>query len=176
VRFERIETRLAQNEFSDELIEIMAQAAHEAFYEGLSAQGFHYGLEIDSDLKTHPALVDYEKLPEDLKEASRANVRDIPRKLRELGYRVEVGDNQAGLSTFSEIDLDRLAQLEHQRWMKHRLEGGWTLGPKTDPLRKIHASLVAWNELSEVEREKDREMVRSIPRILAEAGFVIVAE
>ena len=173
---ERIETRLTQNEFSDELIEIMAHAAHEAFYEGLTAQGFHFGPENDSDLKTHPALVDYDKLPEELKEASRANVRDIPRKLRELGYRVEVGGAQAGLSKLSETDLDRLGKIEHQRWMKHRLEGGWSVGPKTDIVRKIHASLVEWNELSEVEREKDREMVRSIPKILAEAGLLIVAE
>jgi hypothetical protein len=126
LRFERIETRLTQSEFSDELIEIMSQAAHEAFCEGLTSLGFQYGPENDSDLKTHPALVTYETLSEDLKEASRANVR--------------------------------------------------TLGPKTDPLRKIHASLVVWDELSEVEREKDREMVRSIPKILAEAGFVIVVD
>lgn len=174
-RIERIWARLTQIEFSDEQIEIMAKAAHEAFCEGLASKGFQYGPEISSEHKTHPALMEYEKLPEDSKDASRASVRGIPTKLRRLGYKIEVGGDQAGLPAFSDSELDHLAQLEHQRWMEHRLEGGWTYGPKTDPARKIHASLVDWDDLSEEEREKDRAMIRSIPEILAKVGFGIVA-
>ena len=175
-RPERILTRLPQIELSDEQIEIMAEAAHKAFCRGLTSRGFRYGPEINAARKTHPALVEYQNLPDDLKDASRANVGDIPRKLHQLGYRIETGDDQSGLFIFSDTDVNRLAQLEHQRWMEHRLETGWTLGPKTNPSRKTHASLVAWDDLSEGERDKDREMIRSIPEILAAAGFVIVAD
>jgi hypothetical protein len=167
---------LHQIEFSDDEVEIMAQAAHEIFCESLRAKGFQYGTKIDGDRKTHPALVEYDNLSEDLKDANRATVRDIPRKLRQLGYKIKSGTEPSQRSVFSQADLERLAQLEHQRWMEHRLEGGWTFGSKTNPSRKIHASLVAWDDLSEGERDKDREVIRSIPRILAEAGFKVVAE
>lgn len=154
----------------------MAEAAHEAFCESLISQGFQYGQEANSELKTHPALVKYNLLPEDLKEASRANVRDIPRKLHQLGYRIATGGDHDATLNFSDVELERLAQLEHHRWMEHRLESGWSFGPKTDPARKIHASLVVWDELFEEEREKDRAMVRSIPKILAAAGYLLVAD
>lgn len=167
---------MPQAEFTDDQIEIMARSAHESFCAGLVSQGYHYGIEIDPDQKTHPALVAYDELPETLKEASRATVRDIPRKLDMLGYRIASSKDQEGLSKFSEMDLDRLVQLEHLRWMKHKLESGWTYGPKTDPGRKVHASLVGWEELSEEERQKDREMISSIPKILADAGYVIVKD
>jgi hypothetical protein len=167
-------TRLHPDEFSDEQIEIMARAAHEAFFESMTSKGFQYGPEINTGLKTHPALVEYEELPEDFREANRATVRDIPHKLRLFGYRIQPNDDQGALSTFSDTELEQLAQLEHRRWMEQRLESGWTFGPKTDPARKVHASLIVWDELSEEEREKDREMIRCIPRVLAEAGFVIV--
>jgi hypothetical protein len=169
-------TGLSQPEFTNEQIEIMARAAHEAFCAGLISQGYRYGPEIDAGQKSHPALVAYDELSESLKEASRATVRDIPRKLRLLGWRIEPGNDQEGIANFSEGNLERLAQLEHQRWMEHKLGDGWTYGPETDPGQKVHASLVEWDELSEEERQKDREMIRSIPKILAEAGYVIVAD
>ena len=50
------------------------------------ARGFKYGPKTDPVLKTHNALVPYAELPEDLKEANRLNVRDIPVKLAVAGY------------------------------------------------------------------------------------------
>lgn len=154
----------------------MARAAHEAFCAGLVSRGYHHGIEIDAEQKTHPALVEYDQLPENLKEASRASVRDIPSKLRLLGCHIEIHNDQDGITNFSQKNLDRLAKLEHQRWMKHKLEDGWTYGPKTDPDRKVHASLVEWDDLSDEERQKDREMIDGIPKALADAGYVIVTD
>ena len=111
-----------------------------------------------------------------MKEASRASVRAIPNKLSLLGCRIESSKERETLFNLSETDMDRLARLEHQRWMTHKIENGWSFGPKTDPDRKVHASLVEWEELSEEERQKDRDMIRSIPQVLAEAGYVIVTD
>ncbi len=44
----------------------------------MKARGFHYGPQTDEKLKTHNALLPFAELPEDLKEANRLNVRDIP--------------------------------------------------------------------------------------------------
>ena len=46
--------------------------------------------------------------------------------------------------------------------------------PETDRTKKLHNVLVPWKELPEDEKEKDRDLVRGIPVILARAGYAIV--
>ena len=64
--------------------------------------------------------------------------------------------------------------MEHLRFCGERLLAGWRYapGPK-DPVHKTSPTLVPWEDISEVEREKDREQVRAIPQVLAEAGWTI---
>ena len=40
--------------------------------------------------------------------------------------------------------------------------------------RRLHKCLVPWEKLPEEEKEKDRDMMRGIPVILARAGYAIV--
>jgi hypothetical protein len=51
---------------------------------------------------------------------------------------------------------------------------GWrtTSGAK-DPEAKLHPLLVPWDDLSEDDRDRDRDPVREIPAMLAHAGFRI---
>ena len=58
--------------------------------------------------------------------------------------------------------------------MRDKEKSGWTYAPKTNKDLKQHESLEPWNELSEEERDKDREMIRGVPKILAKAGYAIV--
>jgi hypothetical protein len=71
-------------------------------------------------------------------------------------------------------ELEALARGEHDRWMRDLVRDGWrpTDGPK-DPDRKLHPLLVPWDELDEVEREKDRAPMRELPVTLARAGLEI---
>lgn len=51
---------------------------------------------------------------------------------------------------------------------------GWTYAPgEKQSHKKTHPSLIPWRELSEEEKEKDRDTVRSLPVFLARAGFQI---
>ena len=50
---------------------------------------------------------------------------------------------------------------------------GWTLGPQRDRQKKISPTLVAWADLPEPEREKDRQAVRAIPEALKEIGLEV---
>ena len=52
------------------------------------------------------------------------------------------------------------------------MRDGWkpTNGAK-DPDRKLHPTLVPWDELPEAEKEKDRDAIRGLPAMLARAGF-----
>lgn len=54
-------------------------------------------------------------------------------------------------------DLE-LCELEHVRWMRFRLLHGWTLGEK-DNKKKTHPDLVRFEELSEGEQLKDKEII-----------------
>jgi len=157
-----------------ELLEKLAEAAHEVFCDGLRVQGYKLGLQTNGELKTHDALKPYQELREDEKESNRDNVRDIANKLATVGYVMMPARSNEPPFEFPGDDLDFLAQMEHERWARDKEKHGWKFGEKTDKDKKIHESLEPWEDLSEEEREKDREMIRGIPTILAKAGYAIV--
>jgi len=70
--------------------------------------------------------------------------------------------------------LDRLARLEHERWLQERTQQGWRYGSVRDDQRKLHPDLVDWAELSDESAEKDRDAVQNIPRLLRATGFQIL--
>ena len=157
-----------------DLLEKLAEAAHEVFCDGLRAQGYKLGSQTDSTLKTHDCLKPYQDLREDEREANRNSVRDIANKLAAVGYVMMPARSNEPQFEFPGDDLDFLAQMEHERWVQDKIRHGWTYGEKTDKDKKIHESLEPWEDLSEEERDKDREMIHGIPRILAKAGYAIV--
>jgi hypothetical protein len=58
--------------------------------------------------------------------------------------------------------------------MDGKLRDGWKFGAETDKDKKIHSCLVPYDQLSESDKDSDRDMVRGIPEILAAAGFEMV--
>ncbi|MCX5888027.1 MAG: RyR domain-containing protein, partial [Deltaproteobacteria bacterium] len=74
---------------------------------------------------------------------------------------------------FTPDETERLSSLEHERWMSEKLEGGWRYGEKRDDAQKIHPSLVPYENLSEPEKEKDRDTIRQIPEILSRIDFQV---
>jgi hypothetical protein len=71
--------------------------------------------------------------------------------------------------------LEELARGEHGRWARDLKSKGWryTEGSK-DATGKRHPLLVPWEELPEPEREKDRDAVRGLPRMLSMVGYELV--
>ena len=118
----------------------------------------------------------WDELPEDSKNANRAQVADIPHKLRQLGYKLSTlhGINPNSLSIPEDV-LEELSIREHARWAGERERQGWTYAPVRDNARKHHPLLVPWEELNEIEREKDRVVVRNATKLAAAAGFRLVA-
>ena len=183
-------------ELEGELLEKLAKAAHEVFCQSLLSEGYTYGPQTNDKQKTHSSLMAYEKLPEDEKKQNRANVRDIPHKLALANYiMIPARGNTAPVAIPPSV-VEQLAEKEHERWVKTKLEAGWRWAPETDKNKKLHKSLLPWHrltaedrahlytpaeavalgmeELSDQEKEKDRVMVRGIPQILAQAGYTIV--
>lgn len=57
--------------------------------------------------------------------------------------------------------LETLAELEHIRWCRYHYIHNWTYGPETDSARRVHNCLVPFHQLSEAEKAKDIEAIRS---------------
>jgi hypothetical protein len=78
------------------------------------------------------------------------------------------------MENINKATMERLAEAAHKVWMKGKLRDGWKYGPVTDKGKKIHNCLVPYSQLSEADKESDRDMVRGIPGILAAAGYKMV--
>ncbi|MGO9116885.1 MAG: RyR domain-containing protein [Desulfomonilaceae bacterium] len=70
--------------------------------------------------------------------------------------------------------LERLAEASHIVWMEGKILDGWKYGTVTEKQKKIHSCLLPYNQLSEADKESDRDLVRDIPKILAAAGYKII--
>ncbi len=145
-------------------IEELAKTVHELYCAEARARG--------ETLETNFALRPWEQLPESLRNANRAQVADISTKLRLLGYELAPNDGlDPSEILVDDATLEKLSVREHARWMSDRQQNGWTFGASRDDARKLHPSLIPWEQLSETEKDKDRETVRNLPKLVKQAGF-----
>ncbi|GGM37023.1 hypothetical protein GCM10007977_043080 [Dactylosporangium sucinum] len=154
-----------------------ADRIHDDIYERL-AQLIHHNYlrrEVDKGnaMGTAAAMVRWENLADDYKEANREQARDIGKKLTSVGCTVAPRSG-TGVDLGADPLFEELAKDEHKRWMDERIAQKWTWGPKRDNDAKHHPSLVDWDELPEAEKDKDRAAVRDIGIVLADCGLQIV--
>jgi voltage-gated potassium channel Kch len=148
------------------MVDDIARAAHSAYIATCTAAG--------DTVETNGSIVPWDELPDDLRAANRAQAADIGRKLAAIGCAAVPRTVGAAPFAFSDDEIEHLARLEHDRWMRERRAQGWTHGTPRDDARKLHPDLVDWEALSEPVRDKDRSAVRAIPDELRAAGFAIV--
>lgn len=125
--------------------------------------------------KTNHSMVDWELLPEDLKESNRHQAAHIEVKLKAIGCEIQpLTDWESASFKFLPEEVELLAEMEHERWCEERRERRWSYAPGPKNLKKkTSPHLVPWKELSEEIKEYDRNMVRGLPSFLATAGFQI---
>ncbi|MBC7261270.1 MAG: NAD-binding protein [Chloroflexi bacterium] len=147
--------------------EILARAIHESYV--------RHRRELGESIETNPSLVSWEELPEDLKESNRCQADHILVKLKAIGCGIApLTDWDAEKFQFTAEEVERMAQMEHQRFVEERLRAGWAYAPGVQSVeQRTSPILVPWDELPECEREKDRDMVRELPRFLARAGLQV---
>jgi hypothetical protein len=143
----------------------VVEALAEAIHENYRAQSRLAGSTPDI------AQAPWAELPEHLRDSNRSQAADIPEKLRAIGYEVTAADPSVQRLRLSAAEIEELARLEHDRWVKERCAAGWSLGPVRDVDNKVTPYLVAWDLLPEDVREKDRHPVRDIPRLLKQVGL-----
>jgi voltage-gated potassium channel Kch len=147
--------------------EVIAQAIHAEYLALHQRKGVQLG--------SNPALVTWDHLPENLRESNRAQADHIIKKLHTIGCDVRLVTNwDEPLYTFTNEEVELLARMEHERWMEERLNNGWIYGPVRDDEQKLHPSIVPWEHLSDMDKEKDRNPIRTLPSVLMRVDLKIV--
>jgi hypothetical protein len=70
--------------------------------------------------------------------------------------------------------LERLAENVHQAWARTKLDQGWSFGPRQDPDRREHPSLIPYFALSEEQKDLDRASASEVLKVLLHLGYRIV--
>ena len=126
----------------------------------------------------HVARLDWDELPEHLREGNRSTARALRHELAALGYEVRPSSGDgAGLATLPAEHVQRLAQAEHTRWVREKRARGYVYGPtrRDEGARPTHPDMVSWAHLTPTARDKDRIRFTAAPRLLAALGYEIVA-
>lgn len=147
----------------NDVLDQLARAIHRAYVATRSQR---------ADAPPAASMVSWEELPDDLRRANLAQAADIGTKLDAINSMIIPESVPPSDFAFTPDEIERLAQLEHQRWIGDRRSAGYQHGPVREG--RYHPDLVDWAYLSETAREKDRDVVLQIPVILAQAGFQIV--
>jgi serine phosphatase RsbU (regulator of sigma subunit) len=118
-------------------------------------------------------IVEFDDLPEEIKQSNLDNAHHIPTKLLAAGYKIRPfrkGFRQAALHLDDE-EIETMARVEHIRWCWDKILNGWYYGKPRDDKKKLHPSIIPYEDLSESEKEKDRELVRLIPALLQDIDY-----
>jgi len=113
-------------------------------------------------------------LSELYKESNRKQAEHIRIKLEAISCDILVNtDWDAPLFQFKPEEVELLSKMEHDRYVQERLKAGEKYGPAGDTNKGTNPTLIPWDELSELEKDKDRDSVRGIPELLRIAGFEV---
>jgi ppGpp synthetase/RelA/SpoT-type nucleotidyltranferase len=119
------------------------------------------------------AMKPFDELGDDLKASNRKQAESAAAFLERIGYRVERATGPVTPLVLSDTEVDRLAEMEHGRWVVERLESGWRHGAKRDPAKQESPHLIPWLELSEDVKGWDRDAVRAWPDMLGGLGLQV---
>ncbi len=112
------------------------------------------------------SLAAWDGLPENLRDANRAAAEHAPILFAAAGL---TSDDLAEINkpggAIDALKLETLAKVEHCRWIADRIDRGWRSGAARDNDRRLHPSIRRFEDVSEQDREKDRNAVRVLLRL-----------
>jgi len=172
--------RPTQFRINTDHIEDIAAAIHERYRRMLqlmnerSASDSIYELLgiLNSNNRQYAGL-DFNQLPDDIRASNIDSAYHIATKLLSAGYLIKQlreGEKQT-LLRLSDREIETMARTEHERWAWGKRMSGFTYGVTRDDTIRKHPCLLPYGELPELEKEKDRVLVRMIPSLLVDIGF-----
>jgi hypothetical protein len=123
--------------------------------------------------------IPWDQLEEGLREQNRQQVDYYMAHLKTIGYEVELSELVDQSYKFTKKDIEKLAELEHERWCRIKRMQGWSCGNKKDEHDKTHPDLLEWEELCRKrpkETRKDMDAMADIPMMLKRVGLSIIRD
>ena len=146
--------------------EILARAIHDNYRALRNAQ--------NSTPADDPAMKPWHELDEDFKQSNRKQADDMYIKLQAVNCGLEpLISWDEPLFSFTPEEVEKLAELEHIRWVEERTAEGWKSGVKNKE-QKTTPWLIPYSQLPEEMKEFDRDPVRNIPALLARIDLKVV--
>lgn len=146
--------------FMSEEVENLAKRIHDEWMKEKMRQGWRYGPTKDPEKKTHPDLVPYDALTEEIKELDRMYIIDFEKILVNSGFTAIKGKD-------SEIllpeDIEKLSKASHELWLKKAEQQGRTNDPYFKP----------YEDLPEEAKELNRNTVKNLIKLIEQEGYGI---
>ena len=92
--------------------------------------------------------------------------------LAAVGYTLKPKGAKGAVCEFTPEQIELMAELEHEEWMKERIANGWTLGER-DFAKKTTPYLIPYGDLSEEIKDYDRDAVRNIFALADRIGMAV---
>jgi TrkA-N domain len=145
--------------------EQLARALHASYIEACVGRGERPG--------ERPALQPWERLPEPFRDSNRDQARHLGEKLEAIGcILVPSFDTSLGFTYRDDEEVERLARMEHERWVRERHGRGFVHGARRDG--RHHPDVVDWEQLTSEARDKAVQSVRALPGLLHDLGFHVL--
>jgi RyR domain/PAS fold len=147
--------------------EMVARAIHEEYRDQQKKAG--------TIPESNPSMLPWDQLPHRLKDSNLRQAGEIWKMLHMINCTIGLSiSGREPLFVFSDAETEFLAEKEHERWVEERLKKGWVYGKDRDDLRKIHGCIIPWEQLSETQRQKDKNAMSALPAILAKVYLNII--
>ncbi len=137
------------------------------------AKEFHARYCAGSTSKLPSTLRPWDKLAPTFQRANREQALYAMTILEAAGFEVCEVTGKPTILTFTDGELEQMAELEHGRWNIERLEDDWRPGKIRDDSKKLHDCLVAWKDLPDGIKKYDRDAVNAFSEILATVGLEV---
>jgi hypothetical protein len=159
------ENLMKENHFPVEAIEVIAKQIHQSWLDIERKKG-----------SVKPTMKDWNDLDELSKDSNRLQAMDMMRKLDTFHYKIVSSEKAKGIQQFTESEIEKMAEMEHARWMNEKISKGLTYGKPRNEELKIHDCLLPWEDLDEKTKQLDRNAVKIIPGLMKSVGFAVVKE
>lgn len=161
----------------------MAACFHAAYLrgeaEGWSVGGAPSGVSVSQEVGTGPDEEmerAFRELSADFQISNEEAAAHADVKLDAVGYRATASDGEPPPQVvLSAGEVERLARMEHNRWMAERLVGGWRFGRARDDERRLRPGFRTWERIAESpDGGKDLTQIETLVRAYNLAGRVLM--
>lgn len=181
-----------QPDLKGKLLEKLAKTNHQVYCRSLKGK---------PDAPKEASMT-YDELSDHLKKQNKDAVLDILVKLSSIGHVMIPARSDDPPFNFPGSYLEQLAEAEHYRWLKAKLDAKpeWKYGEDKSDEARTNPAMLPWRnlsneeiaqqeewladaiktgrvknaDLSDDERKKDHDQVKGIPKLLALVGYTIV--